>query len=280
MPQLCQKSKPKDNTRHKKKNLLASLVTGIILSRALGMVPGGSTRQCRRREKMKANQTINVKKPKAKDFLLTVRLCAETLKPVKKLADRTQREAAERHVDELIAFVEEMAQAGKSATLKTANKEGWALIRRVNDLIQKYNAHNDFICAGQKHGRNEPRLYLGEPCLHVHRCKEKGGGHRQGSRHLCLLGDAMIAFGLDNEIDQARFLYAMADEIEAIKTPERYIELVEAKRELVALHNAASGEARSYFGATIKRVAERLTEYEDADPHKIVNDMLAARGRQ
>ncbi len=94
--------------------------------------------------------TINAKNPTAKDHLLTVRLCASTLKPLKRLVDLQQREAAEQHMDELLGLMQEIKKGGTSgkkhaqALRKTAIKEGWRLVRRVADMIQKYNAYNAF----------------------------------------------------------------------------------------------------------------------------------------
>ena len=63
-------------------------------------------------------------------------------------------------------------------------------------------------------------------------------------------------------------------DMEPISTPERYAAVRGAKDELSAIGAGLTGEAARIHSRVFERVRAALAAYEDADPNKIVCDML------
>ena len=90
-------------------------------------------------------EVIDVKNPKGIDWLRCVRLCAETINGDLLIESVTQRENAELAIDEIHTMIEFMARGPRSAEKEQAVKEGQALVVRLVEKIDDYNATAEFV---------------------------------------------------------------------------------------------------------------------------------------
>lgn len=86
----------------------------------------------------------------------------------------------------------------------------------------------------------------------------------------------MAFFDANDKVLQARFLELMTEGLDRVRGPDRYKQLRDACTELEKFRDTVEFASEEHFAinAAIANVEFALNEYEDADPVRIVNDLI------